>query len=172
MVLHFLQHKKILPILPLKNAENSEKPEYVYNTQFTSPSSSPSIAELLIEFFEYFLKFDYVNKAITLRTEEGILPKSTTAIASQTKTPMVFVLEDPFIVIENTARTISNHSLHDIRQVDKRKFCNRHCRVELNRAYQTLTSTKNVAELCAPVKNKRKERSPFELPPLEYMNYK
>lgn len=117
MVLHFLQHKKLLPVLPRKTEEKSEKPEYEYKIDFKPPTKSQNVAELLRDFFEYYLNFDYVNTAITLRTEEGTMPKEKTAIATQSKTPMVFVLEDPFIVIENTARTVTNHSLHDIRQV-------------------------------------------------------
>ena len=44
--------------------------------------------------------------------------------------------------------------------------------MEFNRALQLLEKSKDIVTVYAPVKNKRKERSVYELPALEYMSYK
>lgn len=166
-MIFYLQQLNILPVLqisPELHPERSEKiddvpiyPKYIHdNTPNKHPKNYQSLGTLLIGFFEYYTNFDYGSQCISIRL--GKLISKNNSFFKNTATPQIFCVEDPFIVIENTARTVSNHSLADIR-------------AEFNRAFQLLKQRKSLSSIFQEPKKIKKERDKWKMEEISYIPY-
>lgn len=178
MVILFLQKRKprILPLLSVNGEQEqaeilkkvtkmpAENPDglIVFPTyEIPKPEvwvveNTEKIAELLVEFFRFYTQFDYARDCISVRSGKPI-PKTSTLIV-QTTTPTVICVEDPFILTENCARTVTAQSVV-------------HIRAEFNRAYSLLSGKAGGSEICdfdkvceVPRNKRQKEIDLWKLP--------
>lgn len=138
MTLFYMQHIKLLPKLEINGTQDEYEylcsltripetitpednifPTYNFDISHKLVAPDKSIAELLKGFFDFYAnKFKFETKCISTRMGFAI-PKETTYFAS-TKTPQAFCVEDPFMLTENTARTIGMNSIVSIKGEIKR----------------------------------------------------
>jgi len=134
LVIHFLQQRQpsIVPTLKIhgkqENSHLLEKqtkipinnplelilfPIYDFNFPPVHHQNTESFGDLLLLFFRHYaLDFDYEKHCVCVRLGKSISKQET--LISQTSTPQIFCVGDPFILTENCARTVGNESFISI----------------------------------------------------------
>eukprot|EP01125_Pyxidicula_operculata_P017881 TRINITY_DN6311_c0_g1_i2.p1 TRINITY_DN6311_c0_g1~~TRINITY_DN6311_c0_g1_i2.p1 ORF type:complete len:1020 (-),score=210.07 TRINITY_DN6311_c0_g1_i2:2264-5302(-) len=145
MVINFLQRRKppVLPTPPIMLDQSNPNSESLMK-QTKIPSQNPqnltlfplydmevfeefktknteSLSSLFLAFFKYYSEFDYDNDCVCVRL--GLPIQKVDTLMSHTTTPLLFCVEDPFILPENCARTVvSRHALQIIKAEFERGF--------------------------------------------------
>jgi hypothetical protein len=132
MVVHFLQKTHLAPTL-----DPADFPPHALSTGLprsglTDLTLNPDTAEpeiaihgtqlnaLLVGFFGYWRQFSFQTDAVSIRTGGVVLVSDCAAaadtITAETMAPCrCFVVEDPIEPDENTARTLSDRNLEEVR---------------------------------------------------------
>ncbi|XP_011638103.1 poly(A) RNA polymerase gld-2 homolog A-like isoform X1 [Pogonomyrmex barbatus] len=122
MVIHFLQCGTSPPILPCLHSifPNKFQDRCIYNIdiheELNIPSSSQlpknnqSLGELLIEFFKYYMQFDFDQYAISVRLGSKILKTYCSEASGDSYQWKYLCIEEPFD-LSNAARSVYDYDI-------------------------------------------------------------
>lgn len=129
MVVHYLQRIYLAPVLPVPEIEVSATHVSLISESEVKISAA-QLHTLLVGFFGYWRQFSFATEAVSIRLGSTIPISQCDASADSHDVTEVdahapcrcFVVEDPVELDENTARTLSDRHLEEVRVLSSSAF--------------------------------------------------